>query len=404
VRNIGNRTGAPSVALVGLDPTAMGLVREVLAAEAALPPNSLLFPDALAALKRNRPDVVIVGYANTEAALALGQTLQREFPGVTPVALAAKSSADAILNAMRSGYKEFVVLPDDATRLRQAVKGARNAGKEDEVDEDKGIVIAFAGAKGGVGSSTIAANIAAELAGIHRVMLIDLDLSTGDIGSVLDITAKDTVSDVLSRVDRLDERSLTGAAAVHRSKVHALLTPDDPTTIEHVTAEAVVQLVACAASAYQFVLIDCGTYFDEATGVALNVADQVCRVTTPDVVAVRDAFRRLKAWSNLGLDKKRVRLVVNKWSKASFLQLSDIEQNLGLAVSATISEDQRTVDQALNEGKLIRDVNKKADVVRDLTALLSILTDDSPEPSSSVTSSGSSGGKGGFFANLFNRG
>jgi pilus assembly protein CpaE len=404
LRNIGAHGGATSVALVGMDNDAAGQARELLSAEAAIPPGSIGFADALAALKRQKPDLAIVSFTGNEA-LALAQTLKRDLPELVLVALARKSDAGAILQAMRAGFKEYVVLPDDAARLRQAVREARG-GSASEVDSDKGVVIAFAGAKGGVGTSMIAANLAAEFAGIHRVLLMDMNLSTGDVGSVLDVQAKDTVCDLLGRLDRLDERVLGNSVSVHRSKVHALLTPDDPTTVENITADGVLQLVATAATAYQYVFIDCGTYFDEAVGVALNVADQVVLVTTADVIAVRDAFRRVKAWQQLGLDKSRVRLVVNRWSKNAFLQLKDIEQNLGVPVGAVVAEDPKTVDQALNEGKLLRDVNKKSDVVRDIATLVGLLTEEASEASvgQAVSAGDKPSGVGGFFANLFNRG
>ncbi len=406
MRSIGNNHGAASVLLVGLDAQGMGLVREVLAAEAALPPNALTFAEALPAARRAKPDVLIVAYGKeADQALALAQAASRELPGTTIIALSTKSSAEAILSAMRAGFKEFVVLPDDAARLRQSVRDARGAagGEDDDIDADKGKVIAFAGAKGGVGTTTICANVAAELTGLARVLIIDLDLMSGDVGSVLDVQSKDTLAEVVARLDRLDERTLSASCAVHRTKLHALLTPDDPTQLEGLNADAVLQIIDTAARAYQFVLLDCGTHLDEAVGVALNVADFVVLVTTPDVLSVRDAFRRVKTWANLGVDKRRVRLVVNQWSKTAFLQLADIRQNLGLEIAATISEDRRIVDLALNEGKLIRELGRKTEVLKDLSAIVGLITEDAsaiedaPKPAAPEK-------KTGFLTSLFGRG
>ncbi len=401
MRNIGAHGSATSVALVGLDNEAAGQARELLSAEAAIPPGAIGFADALVALKRQKPDLAIVNFTGTDA-LALAQAIKRDLPDMVLVALAKKSDAGAILQAMRGGFKEFVVLPEDAARLRQAVREARG-GSASEVDEDKGVVVAFAGAKGGVGTSMIAANLAAELAGIHRVLLIDMNLSTGDVGSVLDLPPKDTICDLLAKLERLDERVLGNSVSVHRSKVHALLTPDDPTSVENITADGILHLVATAATAYQYVFIDCGTYFDEAVGVALNVADHVVLITTADVISVRDAFRRIKAWQQLGLDKSRVKVVVNRWSKTSFLQIKDIEQNLGIPVGALVSDEPKTVDQALNEGKLLREVNKKSMVSRDIATLVGMLTDEATE-AEEASQTTVVADKQGFFASLFNRG
>src|SRR5690348_11457674 len=108
--------------LVNLDNESMGLVREHLAADAVLPQNATLIGDAAFAIERNRPDVVIVGYTKSvEASLELAHTVRKEHPNLVMVALADGPDSQQILQAMRAGFKEYVVLPQDAQRLRQVV-------------------------------------------------------------------------------------------------------------------------------------------------------------------------------------------------------------------------------------------------------------------------------------------
>ncbi len=401
MRNIGKSGGAASVILVGLEPETLGLVREVLAAEAVLPNQSIAFGDAISVVQRTRPDVVIVGFTDaTEAALGLAEALNRDMPGVTLVALALSSSAEQILAAMRSGYKEFVVLPDDAARLRQVVHEAAFEGGD---DEEKGIVVALTGAKGGCGNTLIATHLASELAAIHRVIVIDMDFGMGDVASMMDLAPRDSIADLLPRAETLDERMLTAAVAVHRSKVHVLTAPEDMEQLGEIRADDVFALISVAADAYQFVIIDCGTYYDEGVAMALNVADIAVLVTTPDVTSIRDAFRRMRTLQALGVDRERVKLVVNRWHHAAYVGLDDIQQNLGLNVAATIAEDARHVEQAINEGKLIREINKKSEAARDLAHLVAVLTEEGDEEVEDEDT-GSSTGVSGFFSSLFNRG
>ena len=403
MRNIGKGGGAASVILVGLEQEAMGLVREVLAAEAVLPNQSVAFGDALSAVQRARPDVVIVGFTDaTEAALALAETLKRDMPGTTLVALAISSSADQILAAMRAGFKEFVVLPDDATRLRQVVHDAAFEGDD---EEEKGIVIALTSAKGGCGNTVIATHLASELAAIHRVLCIDMDFGMGDVASMMDLSARDSIADLLPRADHLDERMLTGAVAVHRSKVHVLTAPEDMEQLGEIRADDVYGVISTAADAYQFVILDCGTYYDEGVAMALNVADIVVLITTPDVTSIRDAFRRMRTLQALGVDRERIKLVVNRWHKAAYVGLEDIQQNLGIPVAATIAEDARHVEQAINEGKLVREINKKSEAARDLAHLVAVLTEEGDVSDDEPTGGDSEDtGVSGFFSNLFGRG
>ncbi len=374
--------------LVGLDTDAMGMVRETLAAEAVLPNSSVPFGDALDVVARTRPDVVLVGYTRSvDASLALAEELRRDNPNVVLVALADAPDSSAILGAMRAGYREFVVLPDDAARLRQVVHDAAFAPLD---DEDKGRVVAITGAKGGVGTTTIAIHLAAELAGIHRVMCIDLDFGMGDVAPMLDLPARDSIADLLPRADRLDAKMLNGSVAVHRTKVNVLTTPDDMESIGPVNADDIYNVISVAARAYQWVIIDCGTYYDEGVAMALNVADTIVLVTTPDVTAVRDAFRRVRSLNVLGIERQRIRLVVNRWHRGAYVNKKDIAANLGLPLAATIAEDARHVEQAINEGKIIREVNRRCDAARDIANLVAVLTEDpEDEPNGPEDSTGS---------------
>lgn len=399
MRNIGRSGGAAQVILVGLDNEAIGLVREAIAAEAALPPASIPFGEAMMAIDRQRPDVVIVGYnKSVDAAMQLADELRRAMPNVTLVALAQTPEPSAILGAMRAGYKEFVVLPADANRLRQTVRTAATSQAE---DEERGRVVAVVGAKGGVGSTTLAVHLAAELAAIHRVLLVDLDLGMGDTAPMMDLQSRDSLGELLSRADRLDERVLTAAVVVHKSKVNVLTTPDDMSSIGEVKPDDLYNILSIAAQAYQWVIIDCGNFHNDPVVLAMQVSDIVMLVTTPDVMAVRDAFRRIKTMGTLGVDKTRIRLVVNRWHKAAYVSKKDMQTNLGIPVAATVADDPRHVEQALNEGKLIRDVNRKCDAARDIAGLVALLTEDAPAAPTQGGKEGES--SGGWLSGLFGR-
>src|SRR5690606_34266129 len=119
----------------------------------------------------------------------------------------------------------------------------------------------------------IATHLAADLAAIHRVILMDMNFAMGDCATMLDLAPKDSIIDVLPRADRLDERMLTGSVAVHRSKVHVMAQPPDLDKVEDINPDDVYSVINMAATAYQYVLIDVGTYTDDAAAMALGVSD-----------------------------------------------------------------------------------------------------------------------------------
>jgi pilus assembly protein CpaE len=395
LRTLGTGPTTATVLLVGLTSEETGRVREALVGEAALPNNPIGFGDALGAVQRMQPDVVIVSFSQgSEAPIAIAASLLRESPDCVLVALSDTSTAETILGAMRVGYKEFVVLPADTARLRQVVHESAYAPQS---DDEAGTVIAFIGAKGGVGTSMITAHVGAELAGLHKVVAIDLDMSMGDLASILDLQPSEDLVALLPRAARLDERMITSACTVHASKLHVLAQPAEPSPTLEYSSDDIYSVVATAARAYQYVLLDCGSHIDEATTLAVNVADIVVLVSEPTVISVRNAFRRIRYLLTLGVEKERVRLVINRNHPTAWVALPDIEANLGLNVAATVADDPRVVGQAFNDGKLVRDINRRSQVALDLSTLLGALTDDAPAPQPEQKG-------GGFLFGLFGRG
>ena len=229
-----------------------------------------------------------------DASLALAEEIRRIHPNLTLVALADGPDSVAILAAMRAGFKEFVVLPNDAVWLRQTV---HEAAYRQTTDDEKGRVVAVAGLKGGVGTTTIAVHLAAELAGIHRVLLIDLDFGIGDVAPMMDLTSRDSIGylrcargpDGRARADERGGRPPHQGERPHHPRRHGLGRAHQ--------GRRDFNVISTAARAYQWVILDCGTYYDEAVSLGLNVADLIVLVTTPDVTSVPDAFRRLRSCS-----------------------------------------------------------------------------------------------------------
>jgi len=361
--------------VVGVDSRGMGLLRECLGAEAVLPPVATRYDEALLELRRARPNVVITGFdEDFDQAVQLGPLLTAESSNLTLVALSEVSDPERIRAAMRAGFREYVILPDDAKLLRQAIYDA-----SDSVgfDEDRGEVIAVCGSKGGVGTTSVAVNLAAELCPVYRALVVDLDFSMGDVAAFLDIQPPSDISNVLRNLDRLDERLLAGSVGVHPgSKAHVLAQPKELEENDEVRGDAILRMLSVCARAYQYAILDCGSRLDEATLIATSAADQVFLVCTPDVPAVKNTYRRLQLLDRLGVDRASIRLVVNQADHKYALKGRDIESNLSTKIAASITSDPKVMLQGVNEGRLARDINRKSDVARDFSNLVNLVTGD----------------------------
>jgi pilus assembly protein CpaE len=170
--------------------------------------------------------------------------------------------------------------------------------------------------------------------------------------------------------------------------------PIDLETREEPRGDLVMRVLTATARAYQYVVTDCGSSLDEASVTAATVADQIVLITTPDIPSVKDTWRRLQFLDKLGLEKERIRLVVNRLDRRTAqVATADIEQNLSRKVDAVIHEDARVL-RAIAEGVMLRDIDKKCEGARDIGRLVGLITGeeavDEPKP-------------GGFMNRLFGR-
>lgn len=373
MRRQGASRGAAQVVVVGVDTRGMGLIRECLGTEAVLPASSVPYAQAVDAVQSQRPNVVITGFdGDFEEAVRLGPLLQAQVQGVRLVAMSQQNEPERIRAAMRAGYREYVVLPADGSQLRQAV---RESDLSPVGAEDQGQLISVVGSKGGVGTTLVACNLAAELSPVQRVCVVDLDFSMGDVAAFLDLQPKSSIHDLMASVTRLDSRMLSGSVSVHPSKVHVLAQPMELFTDEAIAGEKVLQVLTVVADTYQYAVADCGCRIDEATLTTTAVSDLILLVCNPDVPSVKNAWRRLQLMERQGTDKGTVRLVVNKWRKGLELSLADIERSLGIPVAATVAWDEETCMSAINGGKILREIDKRSAAVRDISAMVSLATE-----------------------------
>jgi len=364
--------GAASVVVIGVSNDGMGLIRECLGTEAVLPTQSTPYEEAEQVVQKTRPNVIIMGFdIDFNAAVNLGGRLLAESPSVQLVAISEQTDPERIRSAMRAGYREYVVLPEDAPLLRQAVHDAAY-GPDDA--ENLGELIAVIGAKGGVGSTLLSINLAAELSSLFSVCVVDLDFSMGDVASFLDLKPNSSILDLFQNLHRIDARMLRGSVAVHPpSGVHILPQPMELSYYEEPRPEDVVRVLGTTAEAYQYVIVDCGSHIDAATMTTVEAADRILLICSPDVPSVKNAWRRLQLLTQQGIEKDTVRLVLNNWEKTAEVSDADISQNLKIPIAARIHKDP-TCRDAVTYGKLVRDV-KRSQAVEDIAAAASLITE-----------------------------
>jgi len=271
---------------------------------------------------------------------------------------------------MRAGAREFV-LDSDHEELRLAV---RTHAKVTYGGGEIGQVVTIFGAKGGVGATAIATNLAGAMQrkGL-RVCLIDLDLHLGDVPSFMDISSNTSISEILANLPRLDRDLLETSITKHSSGVAVLAQNGSMEDAESITAADLSKLLLVLRKHYDRVVIDGVRGFDEIALAALDVSQILLMVMTQDVPAIRNGQRCLEMFGRLGYDQQKVKLILNRYQKQSRITLEVIADTLKVPVTHTLANDFVSLIDAINRGVLLTDAAPRSKLTQDIADLVPIV-------------------------------
>ncbi|WP_328671166.1 AAA family ATPase [Streptomyces sp. NBC_00328] len=348
-------------------------------------PDSTALLDTLAHLAAESldelPEVVLVHERiGPVAALDLIRDLVMRFPAVGVVLITADTSTGVLTAAMDSGARGIIGLPLGYDALAERVQAAAawsagmrrhlHSGAPELYAGPGGTVVTVTGAKGGVGATVTAVQLAlAAKASGHNVALLDLDLQSGDVASYLDVQFRRSVADLAAITD-INPRVLQDAVYTHDSGIALLLAPAEGERGEEVTDRVARQILGALRSRHDIVVVDCGSQMNSATAAAVEMADRALLLVTPDVIAVRAAKRMVRMWDRLQIRKaEETTTVVNRFARGTEIQPSLVERVTGTkvarsAVPAAFKELQSVVDA----GRL-QDLDARSTVKQALWAL-----------------------------------
>jgi pilus assembly protein CpaE len=313
------------------------------------------------------PEVVVVHERiGPVPALELIREVALRFPAVGVILV---TSDPGGLVALPLSYEELASRVQAVAQWSVGVR--RHLGSSEDVFTGVGgTVVTVGGAKGGVGATLTAVQLAlAAQASGRPTALVDMDLQAGDIASYLDVQFRRSVVD-LAAINDISPRVLADAVFRHDTGLALLLAPGEGERGEEVTDRAARQIVSALRSRYEVVVIDCGAQLGGAGAAAVEMADAALLVTTPDVVSVRGAKRAVRMWDRLQVRKaEETTVVVNRHTRGTEIQPALIQKITGTPVAATtVPANFKELQGAVDAGR-VHELDSKSTVKQALWAL-----------------------------------
>ncbi len=301
--------------------------------------------------------VVLGSGVHLADALAFVGRMRLSNPTVGVILVRETVNVEMLNEAIRAGVREVVEVNDPDALRNAAARSTEVSGKmsgqggpASRGDLHGRVVTVFAG-KGGCGKSTISTNLAVALCdnGRRRVLLVDLDLSFGDVAIMLQLVPERSFIDAIPMAGRLDETALRSLITPYAPGLDTLLAPVGPADGERISRELVTEALKLTIGVYDYIVIDTPPFFSDQVLAALDVSDYYVLLATPDIQALKNLRLTLDMFDLLEYPKEQRVLVLNRADARVGLTPADIERVVRAPILGHIPST-RDVPVSINQG------------------------------------------------------
>ena len=306
--------------------------------------------EAVTVAKEHPPDIFLVALEEpVNRGIQTIEMLGVAAPQAAIIVYSSLSDAGSVRRAMVAGARDFIIKPLKPEDVTRAINGIleqeerRRLQLEGEISEPvgRGTVVTVFGAKGGIGKTTIATNLATALVRLTQanVVLVDMDTRFGDVAIMMDIAVERSIADLGRHIDELDRESIKDSLAKHQTGVSILPAPLHPTEWRDLTSQHITTIIDLLAQGHDYVIIDTPGTFNEIIAATLEVGDIILLVTSMDIASIKDTALALEMLREADVSVDKVKLIINHSTSANSLREEDVERVLEYEVTWRIPHD-----------------------------------------------------------------
>jgi len=329
------------------------------------------------------PDLVIVELANGYLPEWL-EDLTRSLPNTAIMLCSENQERDFLIRSMQLGVREFISLPINWADLEKALDRAQAAKRKRLYASEgrTGQMVAVSGLKGGVGTTTVAVNLATALAEKwpNRVVLVDLGRPFPDVGKFLDLGKRGNLIDLVTNVDHLDPKFITKTLQTHKSTVSVLPGYADINELGLIDPHVVEKVWAALRYLFDWIVVDLSLWLDDLYFQVAQKADQVLLLTELTIPELKNLKQLRKLFQQIGVEKERLKIVVNRYQKSSGVDLHEVETLQSHRVFFTMPSDYPALVESINHGVPLKEMSPRSKLTRSFGLLAMELAKTAPLP------------------------
>jgi len=356
--------------------------------------------EAIDLCQQLKPDVAIMDINMPDIdGITATEIIRKKVPQVQVIILSVQSDQNYMRNAMKAGARDFLSKPPMIDELTSAIRRAGAVAQEEKskffstiqagatsgsaqtLQSMVGRILVAYSPKGGVGTTTIATNLAFALQSPDcRVLLIDGNLQFGDVAVFINEQGKNSLIDLLPSLDELDAELIQDVLITHQATgLHILAAPARPELAAQVNGEQFTKLLAYLRHLYNFIVIDTTSILTDIVQASIDTADFILLITNQEIPALKNCHQFLSLADSGGIPRERILFIMNKWDKRIAITPEKIGESLKQKIVISIPYDERTPLVAVNRGIPFLVDSKTLPISRSIVSLAELIVEKCKE-------------------------
>ncbi|MDV4145956.1 CpaE family protein [Shimia sp. FJ5] len=323
--------------------------------------------------------------------------------GIHSILIAEDVTPASLHKLLRNGADDFIPYPLPEGELKEVIARMRNAEEPAEVvpapaavalqnnaQSREGVVLAVHGLSGGTGATTLAVNLAWELANnskdnAPRVCLIDLDVQFGSVSTYLDLPRREAVFELITDTEGMDSESFGQALQQYEGKISVLTAPPDIIPLDLLSSEDIERVIAMARQHYDYVIVDMPKTLVVWTEAVLSAAHVYLATMEIDMRSAQNAMRIKRALQAEDLPFEKLRYVLNRAPKFTDLagksRVKRLADSLSISIDVLLPDGGRQVMNGADHGQPLGIAAPKNPLRKEIAKLAeSLLEVDQSDP------------------------
>ncbi len=334
------------------------------------------------------------------------EAIMRESATTQVIMMSVQSEADYLRRSMLAGARDFLTKPFTGEDLISTIRRVHRMGQSRAAaaptapsmqpqtgrgvpvtsaarSTREGMIIVVFGPKGGIGTTTIAVNLAVALQQRpdQNVIVVDGSLQFGDVGVLLNLPPGRNITDLAETINDLDPDSISTITLAHASGVKAILAPPRPELADLLQPDHFKLILEQLRGEFDFIIVDTATVINDLVLTVLDIADRIVLVATPDIPAIKNARLFFEITDALNYPPHKIMLVINKVDRRTGITAQMIEDNIKHPVVAQIPLDEPLVLNSINRGvPFTADTRVRAPIIQAMQQLADRVFDEYQRP------------------------